>query len=120
MARLDHIVINASDVGASVGFYDRLAPVIGFVKEAAHIYRNAQGAARDVRQANAPDFRYARHEPGVNHIAVGVDFEAEADDIARQLAQTGIAVPPTQRLHEAYAVFIPDPDGLRVEISYEP
>ena len=120
MPRLDHIVINASDVRASAGFYDRLAPMIGFAKEAEHIYRNALGAALDVRQANAPELMYARHGPGVNHIAVAVDSEAEVDDIARRLTETGIAVPPTQRLDAAYAVFIPDPDGLRVEISYEP
>jgi lactoylglutathione lyase len=120
MARLDHIVINASDIAASVAFYDAVAPVIGFTKEADHIYRNAQGAALDVRQANEPELRYERHGPGVNHIAIAVDSEIEVDEIVRSLAARGVRVPATQRLEDAYAVFIPDPDGLRVEISFEP
>jgi catechol 2,3-dioxygenase-like lactoylglutathione lyase family enzyme len=121
MPRLDHIVINASDLAASADFYDRLAPAIGFVKEGDHIYRNAHGAAFDVRQAQEPARDYFRHGPGVNHIAVAVESEGEVHAIVEALNMRGIVAPPVQRFDgDAIAVFIPNPDGLRIEIGFEP
>jgi len=61
---------------------------------------------------------YERYGPGVNHVGFAVPTEAEFEAIRSALEQAGVDVPDTQDFGEALAMFLPDPDGLRIEITW--
>ena len=114
------MVLLASDLAASVAHYDRLFPVLGFRKTRDHVWTNAQRVFIDLRQAKEPSRTYARHGAGLNHFGVRAASRAEVDARVAALRASGVAAPDPVTIDEAYVVFVPDPDGLRLEIGYDP
>jgi lactoylglutathione lyase len=117
---LDHIVLTVSDLELSARHYDVLMPLLGFAKTRPHVYANRQGVAVDLQQATDPTYAYKRGGVGLNHLAVRASSRAEVDELARQLKEAGLEVPHVQIIDTAYALFMLDRDGLRVEISFDP
>jgi catechol-2,3-dioxygenase len=117
---LDHVVLTVSDLEESARFYDTLLPLLGFLKTREHVYANGQGVAIDVQQAADPSYAYKRGGVGLNHLAVRASSRAEVDDVARHMKEAGFAVPEVQLIDTAYALFMADRDGLRVEVSFDP
>jgi len=115
--RLDHIVLNASNLAASAAFYGALLPMIGFEKVRDRVWKNRDGVHLDLRQASEPDKVYARFGPGVNHIAFTTPTRKAVDAIRSALKAKGLEVPDVQILDGAYCLFLKDADGFRVEIS---
>ena len=117
--KFDHVVISAGDLEASVPWYDAVLTAIGFAKTREHVWVNAEGEAVDVRAATV-DHGYLRGGAGVNHIGFAAPSREAVEDVAERLRRAGLDVPPIQSFDEARALFMKDPDGLRIEIGHEP
>jgi catechol 2,3-dioxygenase-like lactoylglutathione lyase family enzyme len=117
---LDHIVLAVANLEQSVPFYDELFLQLGFQKARAHVYVNGQGIGIDVQQAKEPTYGYRRGGVGLNHLAVRATSRAEVDAVTAAMGRAGFEVPEAQTIGDAYAVFMKDRDGLRVEITFEP
>lgn len=116
---MDHAVLAVSDLASSLPWYEALLPLLGFTKTRSHVWVNAQGFGVDVQQAKEPAHRYSREGVGLNHLAVRAESRAEVDDVARAMKAAGFEVPATQQLGDAYALFLKDRDGMRIEITFE-
>ena len=115
--KLDHIVLLVSDLPKSVSFYEKLLPMLGFRKTADHVFGNAEEVYLDIRQAENLDQSYERYAPGLNHIgftAPSRDAISEVQDVIRD---AGYEVPDVQSFGEGVALFLKDPDGMRIEIG---
>lgn len=117
--KLDHIVIYASDLGRSVGFYDRVLGVLGFQKTRDWVWLNDDGFAVDLRQAKSGAKPYDRYGPGLNHMGFAAPSRAAFDKLGRDLRAEDMSLPDAQEIDGALCLFLPDPDGLRIEISWE-
>ena len=123
---IDHIYIAVSDFGRAERFYDQLFEILGFRKNSStiagdphhHYYcRHFGYSIRPAREGLEHD----PYSPGLHHFCFRVDSTADVDRAAHELAQSGIEV-STPRLYpeyapDYYAVFLADPDGIRLEIT---
>lgn len=118
MVKLDHIVINASNIEESTQFYEMVFISIGFNQLAAKVWGNKFTAIelRAAKELHA----YHRLGAGVNHIGFGTSSLKELHTIIDDLNNAGMQTPATQLIDGAICLFLPDPDGLRVEISWDP
>lgn len=117
--KLDHIVLLASDLDRSAQFYDLVLTQLGFQKVKNWAWVCDDGLNIDLQQAKEAT-PYGRYAPGLNHFAFTVESEAEFTQILQGLEQAGIKLPNVQKFDGGLAVFLPDPDGLRLEIAWEP
>lgn len=117
---IDHLVFAARDLAASAAHYGRLLPVLGFRKERDHVWSNEQRVFLELRQAKDSSHGYARSGVGLNHLGVRAASRAQVDAVVAELRATGVDVPEPQIIGAAYVVFVPDPDGMRVEIGFDP
>ena len=115
---MDHLVILCSDLEQSLAFYHDLLPLLGFQQSQHHIYSNQQGVALDFRQAQKLDQAYERYAPGLNHLGIQAHSLDDLESIRETMLAKGYTMPAIQSFKDGHAIFIPDPDGLRVEIGY--
>ena len=115
--KLDHIVLLASDLPASLDYYELLLPLLGFRKTREQVFAQSDGISIDLRQADDADHEYRRYAPGLNHLG----FTATSLDAMRQiedkLRAAGYPVPERQSFGDDVALFLKDPDGMRIEIA---
>lgn len=118
--RLDHLVILASDLELSIQHYDAVLGALDFEKTRDWVWwHEGAGVAVELRAADEPQ-SYKRYAPGLNHFAFAAESLAELDLWAQKITAAGLELPPHQSFGEARAYFLPDPDGLRIELAYEP
>jgi lactoylglutathione lyase len=117
---LDHLVIMARDVAASRAFYGDLLPLIGFAQRRDDIWVNDVGLYLQVLPAEAGTRAYERRGPGLNHLGFGAPDAGFVEQIRAAMLARGHAIQPIQHLGGAHALFMPDPDGLRVEVTWYP
>ncbi len=124
---IDHVYLTVSSVEQSERFYDRvLKDALGFRKNTfalggdPHVqyYNRLFGIVLRPARSAAPHDRYA---PGLHHLCLRVAEEGDVRHAAEALVACGIDVSPP-RLYPEYApdywaVFVDDPDGLRLEIT---
>lgn len=123
---IDHLYLAVRDLEASRRFYDVVMPVLGFRSGSFRIggdehvsYTNRHfGFVLRPARSQAPHDPYAA---GLHHFCLRVDTSADVDDVARDLAASGIAV-TAPRLYpeyapDYYAIFLDDPDGIRLEVT---
>ena len=111
------MVIMVSNLEQSLQFYTTLLPLIGFNKDRDHVFGNSDGIYIDIKQAREPEHSYRRYAPGLNHlgfVAADVDAIVEIQSI---MAAAGFEVPEIQNIDSANALFLKDPDGMRLEIT---
>jgi catechol 2,3-dioxygenase-like lactoylglutathione lyase family enzyme len=106
-----------SDIEASLPYYEALLPLIGFAKARDHVWGNEHGLFLDLKQATEVGEGYRRYGVGLNHLGFTAASREAVDTIAAAMREAGFEVPETQRLGEAYALFMKDRDGIRFEIS---
>ena len=123
---IDHIYVTVSNLRKSAEFYDVVMKVLGFRKNQfqldgeAHIQyynRHFGYVLRPARAAN-PHNPYA---PGLHHFCFRVETEKEVKNAAKNLKQQNIPVGEPKLYPEYapdyFAVFLSDPDGIRLEIT---
>jgi catechol 2,3-dioxygenase-like lactoylglutathione lyase family enzyme len=117
---LDHLTIVSRSEEAGVAFYGLLLPHLGFSRVKPGIWRNPSGLYLQFRTAADGTHDYERYGPGLNHLG----FAAPSPAFVESLHQTVTAAGYVARLQRfgdgTVALFLPDPDGLRVEVSYYP
>jgi catechol 2,3-dioxygenase-like lactoylglutathione lyase family enzyme len=116
--KLDHIVLMLGDLDASLPYYETLLPLLGFEKSRDHVWGNAKGVYFDFKQSPEPGEGYRRYGVGLNHLGFTAASEAAVDGIAAAMKAAGFEAPETQRLGDAYALFMKDRDGIRFEITF--
>lgn len=118
--KLDHLTILSRDPEASAAFYGLLLPRLGFVQKKPHIWANEDGLYIQFGAAKDETPGYERYGPGLNHFG----FTAPSVEIVEALAAEMAAAGHVARLQRfpggTTALFLPDPDGLRVEVSWYP
>jgi catechol 2,3-dioxygenase-like lactoylglutathione lyase family enzyme len=114
---LDHIVILAHDHEASLRFYETVLGTLGFVRERGHLFGRA-GLFFDVRPATPARGPRARGEPGVDHFGFAAASRQQVDDLAALGRGLGEGVARIIEFDDGdYAVFLSDPDGVRIEVT---
>ena len=120
VASLDHLVLTVADIAATVAFYERL----GMRGETFGDGRRALRFGRQrlhLHQVGAEIEPYARRPvPGSADLCFLV--EDSLDDVARELAEAGMAIElgPVERMGAAGAIeslYLRDPDGNLVELA---
>jgi glyoxylase I family protein len=132
---LSHIDLTVGDLQRSVEFYDRVlgrlgyrrldgigagAPCWGIADRAGGFFTIALKPARAESRTTAHD----RHAPGVHHLAFHADSRADVDEFHDFLVGIGATIldPPAEYGYTPgyYAVFFADPDGIKLELVFEP
>ena len=133
---IDHIDLTVTDYGRSIPFYDRILRHLGFVRLEGNptpvwFMRYPSGAFWGIGlQLARPENReqiHSRYAPGLHHIAFHAESRADVDKTYRVLSEMGARIldPPAEYSGEEYspgyyAVFFADPDGLKLEVVYQP
>jgi lactoylglutathione lyase len=116
---LDHVVIYAHDLNASVRFYADVLGVLGFEKTRDHVF-GREGLFFDLRQAQIEGPAHARGRPGVDHFGFEARERAAVDRFASHLRALDHPCNLIEFDDGDYALFLTDPDGLRIEITWYP
>lgn len=117
---LDHLTILSRDVAASAEWYGFLLPRLGFEQVNAKIWRNERGLYLQFGSADAAAAPYERQGAGLNHLGFRAPDIAFVEALAAAMSAAG-HVACLQRFGDGtVALFMPDPDGLRVEVSWYP
>lgn len=117
---LDHLtILSRSPVEAAV-FYGFLLPRLGFMQKKPHIWANDAGLHIQFGKAKEGTGDYGRYAPGLNHFGFSAPSAEAVEALAAELEAAGIAARLQHFDPGITALFVPDPDGLRVEISYYP
>lgn len=118
--KIDHLSLLARDLERSARHYDALLPLLGFSKLRDHVWSDGEGLFIQLQQARDDTRPYERYGPGVNHLGFSAPTVQAVHDIRQKMSEAGFAMPEIQHLGGASALFIPDPDGLRTEVTYYP
>lgn len=140
---ISHIDLSVSDPARSIPFYQAFLEALGFSRGAPDLpgftgpsptragfsLRYASGAffGIEVRPASGggrerPVDRYA---PGLHHLAFHAESRADVDRVHEAMVAFGANVLDAPAEYPDYkegyyAVFVADPDGLKLEVVYEP
>lgn len=117
---LDHLTILSRDPEAAASFYGFLLPRIGFAQKKRGIWANAGGLHIQFAKAKEGTGDYGRYAPGLNHFGFTAPSAEAVETLAAELEAAGIEARLQHFEPGITALFVPDPDGLRVEISYYP
>ena len=117
--RLDHLTIAVTSFEASRAFYETLLPLLGFRRTTRENWTDGDGFFFQFIEAR-PDTRpYERYGAGLNHMGFGAPDVSTVVEIRDRMAAAGHAA-EIQDLGGAKALFLKDPDGMRVEITWYP
>ena len=132
---LSHLDLTVSDLQRSVDVYGRVlgrlgyrrlddvgagAPCWGISDAHGGSFTIALKPARD-ESSTTPHDRYA---PGLHHLAFHADSREDVNEFHGFLLDTGVTIldPPAEYDYTPgyYAVFFADPDGVKLEVVFEP
>ncbi|HVR63674.1 MAG TPA: VOC family protein [Polyangia bacterium] len=125
---IDHIYLSVRSLGRSETFYDLiLSEILGFRKNRfaiagdPHVQYFNRLFGIVLRPASPGSGAHDPYAPGLHHLCLRVEGAADVDRVAGALAAAGVPVSEPKIFAEYapdyYAVFVTDPDGLRLEIT---
>ncbi|HYF23949.1 MAG TPA: VOC family protein [Caulobacteraceae bacterium] len=117
---LDHFVILTSRPDEGVSFYARLLPLLGFERTSDRIWANAKGLHIKIGDADPACPPYERYGAGVNHVGFAAPSSAFVEQVRERMSEHLAEGPRIQSFGGRAALFLKDPDGFRVEITYTP
>jgi catechol 2,3-dioxygenase-like lactoylglutathione lyase family enzyme len=132
---VDHLDLVVTDLERSLEFYNGLLAPLGFTRnseiegergERVVYIGGAGGASVSLRQAqsDAHPVPYDRYAVGIHHLCFGAPDRETVDERARWLRERGAEIEsgPAEYEYEPgyYAVFLHDPDGIKLEIVHAP
>jgi len=118
--KLDHVTLVVSSLAGSMPYYDALLPLLGFTKRREQVWTDGAGFYIQFLQAKSGTRPYERYGAGLNHLGFEAPDPASVARIRDAMREAGFAAPELQELGGATALFMKDPDGLRVEITHYP
>lgn len=116
--KLDHIVLLVGSLERSLPWYEALLPLIGFTRSRDYVWGNEDGIYFDLKEATEPGDGYRRYGIGLNHIGFTAPDKAAIEAVGTAMAAAGFEVPAMQRLGNSWALFMKDPDGMRIELTF--
>jgi lactoylglutathione lyase len=117
---LDHVTLLVSSFTSSMPYYDRLLPLLGFMKLRDHVWAGGERFYLQFQEAREDTRPYERYGAGVNHLGFSAPSAEAVLVIRDEMQRAGFAVPEIQNLGGVVALFMKDPDGMRFEISHYP
>jgi glyoxylase I family protein len=125
---IDHIYLSVRSLERSERFYDQvLVTVLGFRKNSfalggeGHVQYFNRLFGLVLRPAHQGTGVHESYAPGLHHLCLRVENEGDVDRVAAALTASGIEVTAARLFPEYavdyYAVFLTDPDGVRLEIT---
>ncbi len=127
-----HIDLTVQDLGISVPFYEIVLSRLGYQRTGAYAGTSPCWA---YVAAEAPDFSIALHQavspgehdryaPGLHHLAFHAPDREEVVSFFEFLLKNDMTVLDQPAEYDYtqgyYAVFFSDPDGMKLEVVYEP
>ena len=135
---IDHIQITVKDLHEAETFYDILMPLLGYdlnLKSKGSVPAHEFDVIEYVHPKltvgiNSPRSAFKnekvhRRKPGaLHHLAFQAQNEQEVDNAYEQLLRSRVSIVAPPQLYPQhgeyyYALFIKDPDGIKLEIVYE-
>jgi glyoxylase I family protein len=131
---LSHLDLTVGDLSRSVRFYDRILNHLGYraAPEVAAgapcwILQDAHGGTSSIALISARPGSASTHDryaPGLHHVAFHADSRADVDAFYGYLQEIGATILDAPSEYDYtpgyYAVFFADPDGLKLELVFEP
>lgn len=117
---LDHLTILSRSAESAANFYGVVLPQLGFSRVKEGIWRNAAGLHFQFRPAGEAANDYERYGPGLNHFGFTAPSPAFVENVHQVVTAAGYEARLQRFPDGTVALFIPDPDGLRVELSWYP
>ncbi len=128
----NHLDLTVSDLARSVAFYDLVLGALGYARSGEYAgdvpcWVIADGSGREFSiglHAARSDRPHDRYATGLHHLAFHTGSRAEVDAFHNLLKRENLRVldAPAQYDYTPgyYAVFFADPDGIKLELVYEP
>jgi glyoxylase I family protein len=136
MEAIDHLDLVVTSLERSLAFYTGLLEPLGYVHSAeivgergervVYLSRHGGGGSLSLRQSQSAGHPapYDRYAVGIHHIAFAASSRARVDERASWLQGQGAEIESDPREYDYtpgyYAVFLHDPDGLKLEIVHRP
>jgi glyoxylase I family protein len=136
MEAIDHLDLVVSDLDRSLAFYVELLRPLGYVRTAEIegergervVYVGRPGGSGSIslrqRQSEARERPYDRYDLGIHHIALAAPSRAVVDERAQWLRGSAGTIESEPREYDYtpgyYAVFLHDPDGIKLELVHRP
>jgi glyoxylase I family protein len=132
MARtLHHVDLTVRDLALAKRFYKPVMESLGYRMTAdspqdlgfASGEDDATGIMLHLARPQSRDRKHDRYAPGLHHLAFRAASRDEVDGLHRVLQQIGAKIldpPATYYPPNYYAVFFADPDGLKLELVFNP
>ena len=137
MDAIDHLDLVVSDLERSLRFYKGLLEPLGYHRTSEIVGERGErvvylsrgpdhGGSVSVRerQSHLRETPYDRYDLGLHHIAFNAPDRETVDERARWAAANGVTIESEPQEYDYspgyYAVFLHDPDGLKLEIVWAP
>ena len=136
MEAIDHIDLVVTDLERSLAFYRGLLRTLGYVHESeiegergegvVYLSRQGGGGSLSLRaaQSNAHEVPYDRYAVGIHHICFATSSRRAVEEVAEWAREAGAEIEsgPEEYAYTPgyYAVFIHDPDGIKLEFLHRP
>ena len=134
---LSHLDLTMTDPARSMPFYDAVLPLRGYRRvpvepdtttvacwSIADAAQSVFSIALERARGTGKRRKYNRQAPGLHHLAFHVDSRADVDRLYAHLVALGTPIldPPAEYTSTPgyYAMSCQDPDGLVLELVYEP
>jgi len=136
MEAIDHLDLVVRSLERSLTFYARLLQPLGYVHQGeiagergervVYLSRHGGGGSLSVRerQSEAHGTPYDRYAVGIHHIAFSASSRANVDNVAAWARDHDVEIESGPQEYDYtpgyYAVFLHDPDGIKLEVVHRP
>ncbi len=136
MEAIDHLDLVVTSLERSLAFYRGLLEPLGYVhvgeiegergEHVVYLSRHGGGGSVSLRESQSKSHPtpYDRYAVGIHHIAFAASSRARVDERAAWLRDQGAEIESGPREYDYtpgyYALFLYDPDGLKLEILHRP
>jgi glyoxylase I family protein len=128
---INHLDLTVSDLERSVAFYDQILGALGYVRSGEYAgevpnwtLRLGSLSMSIGLHAARTKATHDRYSPGLHHLAFHATSRNEVDEIHALALSAGAVVLDAPAEYDYtpgyYALFLADPDGLKLEVVYEP
>jgi catechol 2,3-dioxygenase-like lactoylglutathione lyase family enzyme len=118
--KVDHITLLVSSLADSMPYYDKLLPLLGFVKKRDHIWTDSKGFFFQFLESRPGLPGYERYGAGMNHLGFAAPDVETVRSVRQAMSDAGFAPPEIQKIGPMTALFMRDPDGIRFEVTHTP
>ena len=130
--RVHHVDLVVSSLARSVPFYRALLAPLGWTREdeivgergERVVYLSGEADSIGLREAQSPAGAYDRYAIGLHHLALSAPSRAAVEDGAERARVAGATIESGPAEYDYlpgyYAVFLHDPDGLKLELVHVP